>query len=390
MRLRAIEPSETTAFDRALAAAFHDELSDEDAALFAQVSAPERQLVWDDGGRIVATCATFARELTVPGGTVTAAAVTAAGVQPTHRRRGLLTALMRRQLDDVHERWREPVAILWASEAAIYPRFGFGLATWAGALRVDRAAAKLRPELAVAAGPAEAPAPDDALPALRARHDRVRRQRPGMLDRAGGWWAVRLHHPRRTAGSGPLRAALVEDGYALYAVRTTPEAGREAVVRELVAATAPAAAALWTYLLGLDLVRTVRWEHAPPDEPLGAMLVAADAVAVALEPALWVRLVDVGAALAARRLDAPADVVVEVRDAFCPWNEARFALDGSRTAARADLALDVDALGSAYLGGTSVAALAAAGRVEERTPGAAATATRALAAPRAPWCPEPF
>jgi predicted acetyltransferase len=183
---------------------------------------------------------------------------------------------------------------------------------------------------------------------------------------------------------------VVEDGYALYAVRTTPEAGREAVVRELVAASAPAAAALWTYLLGLDLVRTVRWEHAPSDEPLGAMLVAADAVAVALSPALWVRLVDVGAALAARRLDAPADVVVEVRDAFCPWNQARFALDGSRTGARADLALDVDALASAYLGGTSVAALAAAGRIEERTPGAAAAATRALAAPRAPWCPEAF
>jgi predicted acetyltransferase len=182
---------------------------------------------------------------------------------------------------------------------------------------------------------------------------------------------------------------LVDDGYALYAVRSS-DAHRQTVVRELVAATAPGAVALWAFLLGLDLVSELTCERAASDDPLPHALAHADAAELTLAPGLWLRLVDVGAALAARPLDPAADVVVGVRDAFCPWNEARFALDGSRTAAPPDLVLDADALAAAYLGGTSVAALAATGRVDERMPGAAAAMTRALAAPRAPWCPDHF
>jgi predicted acetyltransferase len=390
MELRALDPSEIGAFDRAIVGAFHNDLADEDAALYAKLHAPERTLVWVDGGRIVGGSASFRRELTVPGGTVPAAAVTGVGVQPTHRRRGLLTALMRRQLDELHERFGDPVAILWASEAAIYPRFGYGLATWAARLRVRTDAARLRADLDASAGPDEVRAPSDVIDALRERHERVRVERAGMLDRPAAWWDATLHDPeRRRAGASALRAVLVEDGYALYAVRSS-DAHRETVVRELVAATAPGAVALWAFLLGLDLVSELVCERAASDEPLPHALAHADAAELTLMPGLWLRLVDVGAALAARRLDPAADVVVGVSDAYCPWNEARFTLDGSRTAAAPDLVLDAEALAAAYLGGTAVTALAAAGRVEERMPGAAAAMTRALAAPRAPWCPDHF
>ncbi len=392
MELRIIDAAETTAFHRALRAAFHAELSTEDAALHVQLSEPERQLVWDDAGRIVATAASYRRRLTVPGGSVPTAAVTAVGVLPTHRRRGLLTALMRRQLDDVHERSGEAIAILWASESAIYQRFGYGAATRNGHLQLDTRSAALRADLEAGDGPSEIVAPADVLDTLRALHERVRDSRPGMLDREGAWWQLRLHDPEaRRGGAGPLRAVVVEDGYALFAAQPgfTPDFGRTDV-RELLAATPAAAVALWRFLLGLDLVGTLDWRIAPPDEPLQHMLSTGDGLRLGLEEGLFVRLVDVRAALRARALAADGDLVLEVRDAFCPWNEGRVTLQGTPTSAPADLELDVATLAVAYLGATSVAALADAGRVRELTPGAAAAASRALATPRAPWCPEIF
>jgi predicted acetyltransferase len=392
MELRTIEGDENAAFDRAVMTAFHTELSDEDAAMYGQLTAPERQWVWDDAGRIVATAASFRRTLTVPGATVPAAAVTAVGVHPTHRRRGLLTALMRRQLEQLHEGSGEPVAMLWASEAAIYARFGYGPATRAAHVQVDLARAALVDGLEGAPGPAEVVAPGDVLDALRVRYERVRGERPGMVDREDAWWRLRLHDPeRRREGAGPLRAAVVEDGYALYAVRAgfATERG-QAVVRELVAATPAAVIALWRFLLGLDLVGSLSWRLAAPDEPLQYMLQTLDALELAVGDGLWLRLVDVPAALRARVVAGRADVVLAVSDAFCPWNEGRVTLDGTPTDARADLALDVVALAAAYLGGASFVALAAAGRVRELTPGAAAAAARAWATPRAPWCPEVF
>jgi predicted acetyltransferase len=113
--------------------------------------------------------------------------------------------------------------------------------------------------------------------------------------------------------------------------------------------------------------------------------------------ALWVRLVDVGRALSARRYPAPVDLVLEVRDRFCDWNEGRWHLWGhpagafcDRTDRDPDLVVDVDALGAAYLGGVSLATLAAAGRVREVSPGAVTQAATAFRWPVTPWCPEEF
>jgi predicted acetyltransferase len=394
MELRPATREEMDDFGRAVMSAFHAELTEEDIRHYERIDEPERTLAWFDDGRLVAGAAIYTRHLTVPGAIVPCAAVTGVGVRPTHRRRGLLTAMMRRQLEEVHARG-EPVAALWASEGAIYGRFGYGIAARIGSLTARRPMARL-----TAPPPGDSPragAAADHVEHMRAVHERVRAARPGMLDRPGPWWDVRLHDPEsRRRGAQPLQAVAVPDGYALYAVRGDRDedgpAG-EVVVRELVAATAEARALLWAFLLDQDLTRTVTWTLAPPDEPLWLMLTDPDAVRVVLETSLWARLVDVAGALAARSYASDPDVVIEVADTFCPWNAGRFRLAGGaceRTDADADLALDASVLGAAYLGGTTLRELAGAGRVTELSPGALERASAAFSGSVAPWCPEIF
>jgi predicted acetyltransferase len=317
------------------------------------------------------------------------------GVRPTHRRRGLLTAMMRRQLEDIRAAG-EPVAALWASEGAIYGRFGYGIAARMASLTARRPAARLAAAPPVAdslrAGPAA-----DHVENMRATYERVRGERPGMLDRPGAWWEARLYDPESDRkGAQPLQALVVPDGYALYAVRGDRDeegpAG-EVRIRELVAATPAARALLWDFLLDQDLTRTVTWPLAPADEPLWLMLTDPDAVRLVLQASLWVRIVDLPAALGARRYASDPDVVLDVADAFCPWNAGRHRLAGGGcepSHAEPDLALDAAALGAAYLGGTPLVDLAAAGRVTELRPGALARASAAFRADVAPWCPEIF
>ena len=395
MEMRPATREEFDDFGRAVLAAFHRELTEEDSRHYARIDEPERSLAWFDDGRIVAGTSIYSRHVTVPGAVVPCAAVTAVGVVPTHRRRGLLTAMMRRQLEDVRAHG-EPVAALWASEGAIYGRYGYGIAARIGSLTARRPAARLAAAPPVGdplrAGPA-----GEHVEHMRAVYEGVRGGRPGMLDRPGPWWDVRLHDPEsRRKGAQPLQALVVPDGYALYAVRAEHDdegpAG-EVTIRELVAATPAARALLWDFLLDQDLTRTIAWALAPPDEPLWLMLTDPDAVSVALEASLWVRLVDVPAALAARTYTSDPDVVLEVSDAFCPWNAGRFRLAGGaceRTEAEPDLGLDAAALGAAYLGGTTLRELAGAGRVAELRPGALARASAAFRGDVAPWCPEVF
>jgi predicted acetyltransferase len=395
MEMRPATRDEFDDFDHAVLAAFHREVTEEDRRAFALTDEPERSLAWFDDGRIVAGTSIYTRHVTVPGAIVPCAAVTAVGVRPTHRRRGLLTAMMRRQLEDVRAAG-EPVAALWASEGAIYGRFGYGIATRNAHLTARRPVARLaaRPPAGdpLRAGPAAG-----HVEHMRAVYERVRGERPGMLDRPGAWWQARLNDPESgRKGAQPLQAVGVPDGYALYAVRPDRDGegpAGEVTIRELVAATPAAHALLWDFLLDQDLTRTITWALAPADEPLWLMLTDPDAVRLALGAALWVRLVDVPAALSARVYAADPDVVMEVADAFCPWNAGRYRLAGGRcepTHAEPDLALDASALGATYLGGTLLAELAQAGRVAELRPGALARASAAFRADVAPWCPEVF
>ena len=356
-----------------------------------------RFLVAHEQGQLVATAGSFAFSMTLPGASVPVAGVTWVGVRATHRRRGLLTALMPRLLRERYEAG-ESVAALWASEAAIYHRYGFGAAAWQLSAEVPRGAAFVRP---VERGGLGMVAPDRAL--LAPVYERVAAARPGWFTRDDAFWAYRLHDPEhRRDGGGPLRCLVTEqgDGYALYATvddygPTGPQ-GRVRV-RELAAATPDAAARLWRFLLDLDLTGSVTARLAP-DDPLLHLLAEPRTAGARLADALWARPLEVGGALSARRYAAPVDVVLDVRDATCPWNAGRWRLSGDAdgatcapTSDAADLSLDVSDLGAALLGGSRLHTRAAAGSVQEHRQGALAAASAAFGPlGAAPSCPMVF
>ena len=398
MEPKPVSRDEVREFASSVWRAFHAEMKDVDLDRWERVVEPERTLAIRDRGRIVAGTGIFSRRLAVPGGVVPAAAVTLVGVLPTHRRRGLMSTLMRRQLADVHDAGREAVATLWASEAVIYGRFGYGLATIATKLEVARRGARLRRPSDAAV---DLLAPPDALPAMREVHEALWPTIPGMLDRDGPWWGDRIEDDEEhREGAQPLRAAVSENAYALYAVTQKWDedgAAGEVAVLEALATTPDAENAIWSFLLGLDLTRRITWELAPSDHPLMHMVTNAGDVRMTDGYGLWVRLVDLPRALAERTYPERFEVVLEVADDVCPWNAGRWALrwDGTtstcaRTATPAGLELGPTELGAAYLGGTRLEVLARAGRVRELRPGALAAADRAFAGDRAPWCLEIF
>jgi len=394
-----ITADEIPAFVAAVEGAFHEDPTSEDIERITKKLEVDRTLAVRDGGNVVAGTSIYSRRMTVPGGELPFAGVTQVGVLPTHRRRGLLTALMRRQLDDVRAAGNEPIAALWAAEGAIYGRFGYGMAALAANIDVNTAELRvrtpttLRPRLL---------APADAVDAMGPIHAAVRRTTPGMIDRDGPWWEVRIHDPERERdGASALRAAVIDDAaYALYAVKSKVEEWRfasEVVVREVMAATPEGYAAIWDFLLSLDLTRRLQYEIAPSDDPLMHLVTEPQAVPMRVGEALWVRLVDVPPALRERAYAAPFEVVFEVEDGFCPWNAGRFALrwDGETascapTSLPAGLAVSATDLGAAYLGGTTLTSLARAGRVTELRTGALAATSRAFRGDVAPWCPEIF
>ncbi|WP_091202567.1 GNAT family N-acetyltransferase [Micromonospora narathiwatensis] len=388
-----------------LALAFHGSPEPELREVQRAVFEPDRALLVRDGGTAVAHAGAYTRELTVPGAAVPAAHVTMVGVAPTHRRRGLLTGLMRRQLREVRDAGREPVAVLWASEGRIYPRFGYGLAAQHLTLSCDTTELRL-PEPAAAEGPLRLDRPAAHQAELARLYDRVRADRPGWSSRDERWWAYVLADVKTLRDGATERRVLLHegptglDGYALY--RTKAEWGRggpcgEVRVDEVVAADPGAYVALWRLLLSIDLTRRLSFGAAAVDEPLLRLVNEPRQLGAHLDDALWVRLVDVPAALAARRYAVDVDMVVEVTDELLPENAGRWRLAGGpsgatcgATTAPAQLACDVRALGELYLGGAGLGALAAAGRVRELVPGTLAAAGPAFGWHRAPAPMEVF
>ncbi len=358
-----------------------------------------------DGERMVGIAATYPFRLTVPGRTVAAAGVSWVGVLPTYRRRGVLSALMTSQLASLHERGEEPVAVLWASEPQIYGRFGYGLGSRHWSCTVPRSDAALLPD---------APADDRLRLRLSEPHDwkqlapvydAVLAVRPGMFARDERWWGrVVRDLPVFRDGKSALRCVVAEDdggvrGYALYATRQLFDEsfGQGTVfVREVMATDPPALATLYRYLTDLDLMGQTDLWNLPVDDPLAHWLTNPRRSKPSTSDALYVRLVDVGAALAARTYAGEVDLVLDVADRRCPWNAGRWRLTGgpggaacTRTDAAADLTLDVRELGAAYLGSTSLVELAGAGRVAGSTSTVRA-ATTAFAHSPAAWCPAVF
>lgn len=355
---------------------------------------------WDDG-RAVGGAAAFPFELTVPGGRVPAAGVSAVGVLPTHRRRGILRALMRAQLDACHERG-EAVAYLWATEDTIYGRFGYGIASFAAEIELPRERSAYHAPFEPS-GAARIVSLEEAEPLIAPVYDRVAARTPGMFARTSAWWQARvLADPDwRRRGGGDLQCVVLGSdhghaAYALYRLNLLTERGVQNGAVDVVEAmgdSPEATRAIWRYLLDVDWMARVRASLLPLDHPLLLLLAEPRRLRFSFRDGLWVRLVDVGAALSARSYADNGSVVVEVVDEFCPWNHGRWRVgEGSvkRTEEVSELRCDVTALGSVYLGGFTWAQLARAFRVEEIREGAITRAEALFRSDRAPWCPEIF
>ncbi|GAA3392952.1 GNAT family N-acetyltransferase [Cryptosporangium minutisporangium] len=396
--MRTIQPDEFADWLRMVADTWGQDYTDRDVEAVRAVVGSDlpRMLGAFDGDQPVGGTGSYRRLLTLPGGRPTPiAAVNWVGVAATHRRRGILTALTRRQLTTLHETGAEPIAVLAAAEAAIYGRFGYGIAGSRLRLTVDSRSAAFGPDVPPITGTVRRVQPADARPLLAQIYDAVRRTTVGWTDRTEQFWHTRLDDPEHERdGATALRLVVHDapdgtpDGYALYRLR------HPAVQLVELAAAAPAAhAALWRYLLDLDLHPEVEG-NAALDEPLPHLLFEARAVTATVHDQLHVRLVDVERALAARAYVVPVDVVLDVTDRFCPWNTGRYHLAADHTGvtceptrAPADVRLSAAELGAVFLGGTSLATLAAAGRVEELRPGGVSRCAAAFRGEREPFYP---
>lgn len=401
--VRPIDASEWDAFARATFLGFHEEPRDDEIAMWREEVHLDRTLAVFDGARIVATAESMPWDINVPyASPVRCAAVTSVTVTPTHRRRGLLRRMMTQQLEDVHAAG-EPLAALYASEAAIYPRFGYGIAAPSFATTVHRDHAALRmpadPSCSV-----QFVTLDTARQRLPAIYDRALANRPGAMAReAAVWRKATVFDPDRVRhGFGPRQAVVAGDdrGYALYRIRhgwanNAPDGTVR--VEELLAVDAAAEVTLWSFLFGLDLMSSMEAANRPADDPLRFLLLDPAREIRRYAESFFLRVVDIPTALTARGYAETDRLVLAVTDPLCPWNTATWALqaspDGSSctpTDDLPDLELDVRELGAVYLGGVAPSWLAAAGLLVEHTDGAVGRATRLFAGPRAPWNPTKF
>jgi predicted acetyltransferase len=371
----------------------------EDAERFAQWTDVERVHAAWDSARIVGAAGAFPYSMSVPGGAVRAAGVTVIGVLPTHRRRGVLTTLMRAQLEDCRARG-EAAAYLWASEATIYGRYGYGLASRIGEMTLARErtafAQPFEPR-----GTVRLVDPEEAARTFPPLYEQMFAQRPGLFSRTPEWWTTRRLAQSTWGPPTPKRLALLEleaepAGYVIYNVQQDwahgSSSGNVHVV-EAVTPTPEAARELWRWLLDFDWTSKFEARLLPLDHPLFLLLAEPRRMQFELNDGVWVRLTDVEAALAARTYAADSEVVIELADPFLSENAGRWRLGAhgaERTNASADLGLDVTALGSVYLGGFSFADLARASRVDELVPGAIERADALFHTTVEPWCAEIF
>jgi predicted acetyltransferase len=383
----------------AIAQYFGGPLTEDRINRFSQVLPFERMHAAFEDGEIVGGAGAFPFELSVPGGVLPCGGVTVVGVFPTHRRRGVLRAMMDVQLRDIHQR-EEPVAALWASEETIYGRFGYGLAAWCGEIKLPRVwNAYAQPF--ERRGQTRFVTPEEAVTLFPPVWEALMRERPGVFRRTKGWWELRTLRMPEEEQANPRRfVALEVDGsvqaYAIFRVFLGFDGGLSTTrleVSEAIGASPEATAEIWRFLLDIDWYATLESSLLPVDHALFTLLATPRRARYRMGDSLWMRLVDVGAALSGRAYANDGGIVFEVHDAVCPWNEGRWKLEGgvaAKTDAAADLALDVGALGSAYLGAVSFPQLREGLRLEELKDGAVQRADAIFGWRPLPWCPEIF
>jgi predicted acetyltransferase len=388
----------------AVESVFGDEISDDEVERYANTIDIDRVIYIEDGDDVVAGAGAYTFRSSVPGGLLPTGGVTLVGVKPSHRRRGLLRAMMRQQLDDIRQRG-EPIATLWASEGAIYGRFGYGLASVQAWVDVERDKVRFvddpGPSGRVRMLPLEV-----AQDSVAAVYERVQARTPGMFERTDAWWQWRLlRDPKEWRdGASQKFVALWEDGsgaprgYAIYRIETGwSHAGPTGSVQmqELIADEVDSLREMWRFILSIDLVSKAKGRYAllPIDSPLWTILDEPRRLQATLTDALWLRVVDVKAALEGRAYEGSGRISFELRDDFCEWNSGTWSLTVSegrgsleKTDRSADLALDASTLANIYLGTFTFAQMKRAGRVT----GDIATADNLFRTDVAPYCPEIF
>lgn len=403
IQIRTIGEDERAAWVRAAEVSFSGIPQDDEVASFLPLIEPDRSFAAVDDGKIVGTAAAITFRLVVPGeARVPTAGVTMVGVHATHRRRGINTAMMSEILDQAAERG-EPLAALYASEGAIYGRFGYGLAGLISEFQAESARMDFVRGVDVR-GHVELLEKEQALPIIRQLYDAS--LRPGGPERTEGQTEHVFSHLFQEERGKPWFYAVHRDdagepdAYAVYTMkhewpRSVPSGKIE--VQESMATSSSGYAAIWRYLFDIDLVAAVEAWNRPVDEPLLLLVREPRRLRLGVMDGLWVRLVDIPAALAARSYPVDGRLVFEVTDPFRPGNDGRYELvveDGvgrsEISSSEPDLSGTVNVLGSAYLGGVSFSQLAAAGQLVEHRAGALTRADAMFASSPAPWCPWAF
>ncbi|MFC0627398.1 GNAT family N-acetyltransferase [Kribbella deserti] len=409
IELRPFEDADATQVRDLLSLSFAETITDEDWTVELNVHEPERGLVAVDGKEVVGYACIYSLSMTVPGGPAPVAGVSMVTVKPTHRRKGILRQLMSRQLTGLYESGAEPVAALTASEPEIYGRFGYGLASEHLRLTIPRKPGQLRSVPGVEDVEVRYADVAESLDECTRIHNEVAATRVGMFQHNGGWPAYVSNELVLAGGTGggssAARCVLARKdgsltGYAYFRTKRAVEnnAARNTVLVDRVHATDLASyVALWRFLLDQDLMTETRFGRFALDDPFMTLLLNGRPAQPQLFDGLWIRLVDFPRALAARTYENEVDVVLGVRDEFCPWNEGSWRLTGGpggatceRTTQAPDLLADVRDYGALYLGRPGLTRLADAGLVEELTPGALLRTSQAFRTERLPWLDTGF
>lgn len=352
-----------------------------------------------DGGAIVGSAGAFRFDMTTPGGVVPASGLTIVAVRPTHRRRGILRRMMTLHLEEARRNGR-PISALWASEGPIYGRFGYGIATLSGAVSFEPRRVGLRQWVG---RPADFRllSPEEARAPFQEVYERIRPSIPGLLSRSAEWWDFRRLGDFEKARQPVERVLMIQDGrpegYAIYRfgrpVTVPGVAETDLSVIEAMATSPRATASLWQFLCEVDLVRRIEAPLLSAGHPLFHLVDDPRRLTLTVGDGVYVRIVDAGAALAARSFPREGAVTFQLDDPLCAWNTDVYSIVEGRAArsrSAPELRFDAQVLGSLYLGGVTARQLADAGMIEELSPGAVDRADALFRSPRAPWCPEIF